>query len=146
MPSRSNKRSAFAAEMPRGPKSTRGSTGPAETTLAIRTVGISVDPELRALVRQRLGRKLGKFATAIERVSVRFEDVNGPRGGIDTLCRIKVVLSGLDSVLIEETGDEPIDTFSTANARVERAVRRTLGRTSTKKVGSRSRPRSRAST
>jgi hypothetical protein len=36
--------------------------------------------------------KLGKSATSIERVSVRLTDVNGPRGGVDQRCRIKVVI------------------------------------------------------
>jgi hypothetical protein len=45
--------------------------------------------------------KLGKFAASIERVSVRLSDANGPKGGVDQVCRIKVVLSGLPSVLVE---------------------------------------------
>jgi len=44
--------------------------------------------------------KLG-FATSIERVMVRVQDANGPRGGIDQVCRTKVVLSGLPSVVFE---------------------------------------------
>jgi len=39
-------------------------------------------------VRARLGRGLDPFTTRIERGTVRFEDVNGPKGGIDTVCRI----------------------------------------------------------
>ena len=45
--------------------------------------------------------KLGKFATSIERVSVRVTDTNGPRGGVDQVCNVKVVLSGLPSVVVE---------------------------------------------
>ena len=35
----------------------------------------------RAHVRNKLARRLGKFAEAIERITLRCEDVNGPRGG-----------------------------------------------------------------
>lgn len=45
--------------------------------------------------------KLGKFASSIERVSVRVFDANGPKGGVDQVCRIKVVLSALPSVVVE---------------------------------------------
>lgn len=38
----------------------------------------------------------------IERVSVRVEDVNGQCGGIGKRCLIKVVLSGLPSVVVDE--------------------------------------------
>jgi putative sigma-54 modulation protein len=58
-------------------------------------------PDDRAYIRHRLGRRLGKFGRSIERVSVRTEDVNGPRGGVDRVCRIKIVLKGLPSVLFE---------------------------------------------
>ena len=63
----------------------------------MRVFGVELDDNDHALVRRQLGMKLGKFGQAIERVSVRVEDVNGLRGGVDTECRIKVVLSGLSS-------------------------------------------------
>ena len=45
--------------------------------------------------------RLGKFASSIERVTLRLSDVNGPKGGVDHKCLIKVVLSGLPSVVVE---------------------------------------------
>ena len=48
-----------------------------------------------AYIRQKLARKLDKYGRSIERVSVRIGDDNGPRGGTDQRCRIKVVLSAL---------------------------------------------------
>jgi ribosome-associated translation inhibitor RaiA len=67
----------------------------------IRVLGVELDPDDRAYIRLKLGRKLGKFARSIERVTVRAEDVNGPRGGVDQRCSVKVVLSGLSSVVVE---------------------------------------------
>ena len=72
--------------------------------------------------------KLGKFATSVERVSVRVEDLNGPRGGVDHACRIKVVLSGLPSVVFEGRGASLEAAVDGALAGVERAVRRSLQR------------------
>ncbi|HVZ35987.1 MAG TPA: hypothetical protein VG963_26350 [Polyangiaceae bacterium] len=79
-------------------------------------------------MRAKLGRKLGKFAPAIERVSVRFDDVNGPRGGVDTVSQIKVVLSSLPSVVIREQGVDAWHAFDQASHVTERTVRRSLGR------------------
>jgi ribosome-associated translation inhibitor RaiA len=81
-------------------------------------VGAAIDVEDRAYVRRKLGMKLGKFARAIERVSVRIDDVNGPRGGVDKRCRIKVVLSGLPSVVVEQQ-------HASLQAAVDRTLRRT---------------------
>ena len=67
----------------------------------IRAVDVPLDEADRAYIRRKLGRKLGKFEDAVQRVSVRIEDVNGPRGGTDKRCRIKIVLRGLPSVVVE---------------------------------------------
>jgi CBS domain-containing protein len=82
----------------------------------------------RAYIRRKLGRRLGKFASAIERVSVRTEDVNGPRGGVDHACRIKVVLSGLPSVVFEHREASLTAAVDGALAGIENAVRRAVQR------------------
>ena len=79
-------------------------------------------------IRQALAVKLGKFAHSIERVSVRVEDVNGPRGGIDQLCSIKVVLRDHPSVVFEKQDAAQNAAIDGALAGVERAVRRKLQR------------------
>jgi len=107
----------------------------------IRVLGANLSQDQRASIRQKLDRKLAKFADSIERVSVRVTDVNGPRGGIDQICRIKVVLSNLPSVLFEAQ-DATLDVaIGSALVGTERAVRRTLQRRRMKpiKVGTRSR-------
>lgn len=123
-----HKRSAFATERPRARKRTSGAATAVDTPLAVRTTGVAADAELRSYVRERLGFKLGKFAKRVERATVRFEDVNGPRGGVDIACRLKVVLSGLASVVVEDVAAGPYEAFDRAGDRVERAVRRTLDR------------------
>jgi hypothetical protein len=68
----------------------------------IRAFAIYVNQNTRTSIRRRLDRKLRKFARSIERVSVRLKDVNGPRGGVDHVCRIKVVLRNLSSIVYEK--------------------------------------------
>jgi hypothetical protein len=94
----------------------------------IRVAGVELDQDDRAYIRQTLGMKLGKYATSIERVSVRMEDVNGPRGGVDQVCRIKVVLSGLPSVVFQSQAASLKDAINGALAGVGRAVRRRVQR------------------
>jgi putative sigma-54 modulation protein len=94
----------------------------------IRAMHGGLGPSDRAYIRRKLGTKLGKFVNSIERVSIRAEDVNGPRGGVDQLCRIKVVLSGLPSVVFESRNASLRAAVDGALAGVERTVRRTLQR------------------
>ena len=124
----------FAARVPRPVKRKAGRTDASEVPANIRVAGTTLTPQERAEIRKQLGSKLGKFAKPIERVTVRVRDVNGPRGGIDTVCRIKVVLSGLPSVIVEEQAATVEGAFRGALSSTVRAVRRSLDR-------SRQRPR-----
>lgn len=92
----------------------------------IRAAEQDLGTEDRAYIRRKLGRTLGKFAAEIVRVSVRTEDLNGPRGGVDRVCRIKVVLYGLPSIVFEKRDAALNAAVDGALAGVERAVRRTL--------------------
>jgi ribosome-associated translation inhibitor RaiA len=94
----------------------------------IRAAGTALDPGDRQYLRRKLGMKLGKFGKYIERVSVRAKDVNGPRGGKDKVCRIKVVLSGLPSVVVEQQHASLQAAMDRALAATERAVRRSVQR------------------
>jgi hypothetical protein len=87
-----------------------------------------LDDEERAYIARKLGMKLGKFATSIERVTVRVADVNGPRGGVDQRCRVKVVLSGLPSVIVERSHATKEVAIDTALRATEESVRRVVGR------------------
>jgi ribosome-associated translation inhibitor RaiA len=94
----------------------------------VRVIGVELDDDERACIRRKLGMKLGKFATSIERISVRVTDLNGPRGGIDQVCNVKVVLSGLPSVVIERRRAALHAAIDDALRATERAVRRCVHR------------------
>lgn len=94
----------------------------------IRSSHIALGAAERDYIRRKLGSKLGKYAGSIERVSVRIDDVNGPRGGIDQRCRIKIVLHGLPSVVFESRDAAMNAAVDAALSGVQRVVRRTTQR------------------
>ena len=122
------KREPLADQVPRPVKRTAGRAPAPLTPANIRVDGVTLDAEDRAYIRRRLGEKLGKYARSIERVTVRVRDVNGPRGGIDLLCRIKVVLSGLPSVVVEHQAALLKPALTRALTGAERTVRQTVQR------------------
>ncbi len=128
----SRERAPLADRVARTDKRTAGRTMAAETPAHVRSMGSVLDAADKTYLRRKLGRKLGKFASSIERTSVRVEDVNGPRGGVDKRCRIKVVLTGLPSVVVEERHHALQAALDGALVRAERAVRQTVQRRSMK--------------
>jgi hypothetical protein len=90
-------------------------------------------------VRMQLGRRIGP-AMFVERATVRFEDANGPKGGVDMICRIKLVVSGRPSIVVAKRAtSEPL-----AFAEAVHAIGTTLTRASNKRKIRAPRPRSRA--
>ena len=122
------RRAPLPASLPRPVKRSSDRQSPWRVTAHVRVFGATLNDDQREYVGRKLGMKLGKFASSIERVSVRVTDVNGPRGGADQRCRVKVVLSGLPSVVVEgqhATSEAAIDTALRATEEsVRRAVRR----------------------
>lgn len=79
-------------------------------------------------IRTQLARRIGHAAGLVERISVRFEDVNGPKGGVDTVCRIKVVMSGRPSLVVEKRASSHAKAFAQAVSAVSTSVRREQGK------------------
>ena len=135
--SAATRRAPLAELVPRQQKRKAGRTTAAQTPAHIRSMGGLLDADDRDYLRRKLGMKLGKYASSIERTSVRVEDVNGPRGGIDKRCRIKAVLTGLPSVVVEHRHHSLQVAIDRALDRIERAVRSATQRRRMKPLKSR---------
>lgn len=94
--------------------------------LAIRDRGHVADARLRAWIRERIGRQLKKFGSAVERVDVRFGDENGPKGGIDHACLVHFVLRALPPIAVEMRAATAREAFDLAAGRAERATRHSV--------------------
>lgn len=121
-------RSALPASLPRPVKLTRNRRAGPSPPAHVRVIGGAIDDEDRDYIARKLGMKLGKFGSSIERITVRLSDTNGPKGGRDQKCQIKVVLSGLPSVVVNETDVTLPRTIDRAIDAAAIAVRRRVQR------------------
>ena len=76
----------------------------------------------------KLELRLGKFGHNVERASVRVGDANGPRGGVDKTCAIKVVLPRIPSVVATVQAASLKAAMDGALHAIARTVRRLLQR------------------
>jgi len=67
----------------------------------IRGKGLRVTDVLSTYIQRRLVFALGRFGRRVERVLVRVEDTNGPKGGIDKQCRVAVVVPHFTTAMME---------------------------------------------
>lgn len=83
---------------------------------------------LRELVHTRLHYAVGRLAHRIAALQVSFEDVNGPRGGVDVQCRIRVRLRPRGAVNVSATRVFPGAALGEAAQRAARCVKSRLRR------------------
>jgi hypothetical protein len=118
----------FARKVPRSIRARSGRTRVSETPLRIRLAKVDLPEDFGPDARALLGRRLGRFATHIERATVRIVDVSNQRGGASTVCRIKLTVSGRPSVLVEGRGPDAETAFARAAASIARAMERAVER------------------
>ncbi len=94
----------------------------------IRARKIEVDEALRSHVDRRLRFALSRFGERIAKVTIRFGDANGARGGVDKQCQIAVALRPSGNVLVEDIDADLRAVVDRAAARAARAVDRDLQR------------------
>lgn len=110
------------------PRAKRGRTAAPQTPVEIHAHGVDLPEAMTEYIQNKLGSRVGAFALQIERISVRFDDLNGPRGGVDCECRIQVTLAGRPAIVVNERARDARDSFEAASQAVRRAVKRDLQR------------------
>jgi ribosome hibernation promoting factor len=91
---------------------------------------VKVTTALREYIDRRLYFALGRFGPAIDHVSVRVGDVNGPRGGVDKHCQIVVKLraSGSNPIAVDDNDEDLRAAVAQASNRAGRTVARAIER------------------
>lgn len=94
----------------------------------IQSRGFELTEALRDYVTRRLAYGLGQSTQHVARVMVQLLDINGPRGGADKRCRIRVKLDIPLEVVLEDTQPNLYVAVDRAAERVGRTVARNLRR------------------
>ena len=95
---------------------------------------VTLSQTLRDHVERRLRFALGRFGNRIDRVTVRLEDLNGPRGGVDKRCRIEACVVRSGKLQVEVTDAEIEPAVDRAADRIARRVKDDLDRTREKRM------------
>lgn len=95
--------------------------------LDVRFIGMEREPAVIEFLERQLGFTLGRFSSRIGRVVVRLEDVNGPRGGRDKVCRIEA-RGDFGERVSESIGTNPYSVSARAMDVLERSIARALKR------------------
>lgn len=97
-----------------------------EVHILDRNIGISDDQ--RDNVERCLEFAFDRFSTHVRSVDTTFTDVNGPRGGVDVQCRMKILLHGKGDIIVEGKGTSVEAIIAETADRAAIAISRRLDR------------------
>jgi len=96
--------------------------------LDVRAHGFAMTNAIRTYATEHVAGRLAKHARAIQTMVVRFDDVNGSKGGADKLCEVEVTLRRRNPIVVRELDDDLRAAMARAADRIQQAVARALAR------------------
>lgn len=98
--------------------------------LTVQGTHVRPTPAIIEHVQRKVGAALGRLRHRVLGVSVTLDDENGPRGGVDKACRVRVALAGVPGkpVVVEQRSEDLYSAIDAASKRAARAVRRSVGK------------------
>jgi len=93
----------------------------------IHTSSFSLTDSLRRHIEHKIRSTLS-WAHSLQNVSLRLDDINGPKGGVDKSCRIQIPVAGGTPVVIHEMQPDLYVAIDRAVERADRALGRKLTR------------------
>jgi hypothetical protein len=97
--------------------------------IQVQVKGLPGASRLRAFAANKLSVALLRFSPAIQDVSMRMRDINGPdRGGADKLCRVVLRLEDNSVLVVEELGINMTEVIDRVTDRLQHTVAKQLSR------------------
>lgn len=89
---------------------------------------VPVTDSILRFVEDRFQAALGRRTGRVRAVAVQVEDVNGPKGGADMLCRAEITLAPRGRVVVDATDADLYRAVQSAAKRAKTTVQRQVDR------------------
>ena len=93
-----------------------------------RAQGIELSASLHEQIERCVNFGLNWARHEVSRISITLSDINGPRGGNDKRCQLRIPMSGMRDVVIDEVADDLQVAIARAVDRAARSLERRLSR------------------
>jgi putative sigma-54 modulation protein len=96
--------------------------------ITIQSRGFYLTEALRSHIERRIRFALGRSTDQVRSVNVNLSDLNGPRGGEDKRCQVRVAAAGVAGVIVEDVEADLYVAIDRAADRAGRTLERRLTR------------------
>jgi putative sigma-54 modulation protein len=96
----------------------------------VKVNGLTSASRLRDFAASKLNVALSRFSHAVQDVTMRMQDINGPdRGGVDKLCRVVLRFKNNSVVVVEELGANMMEVIDRVSDRLHHTVAKQMSHT-----------------
>jgi ribosome-associated translation inhibitor RaiA len=96
--------------------------------LEVRMKTMQSSQALKDFIEDALAKRLGALAREVTRATVWVDDDNGPKGGEDKVCRVRIRLGKIGSVVVEHRSSDWYEAVADTTAAAGRLVRKAVDR------------------
>lgn len=86
---------------------------------------------IESQIRQKLKIVLNRFGHKIRKARVVLSDINGPKGGKDKRCTIKIEMHNLKTIVVDEVTTNMHESISRCSQRAKRTIDKVLNKNRT---------------
>ena len=92
--------------------------------LDIRGIHIPLTDGLKTHIEDKFNHALGRFDRRIKDVTIRLEELNGPKGGVDKFCKVHAHIVPTEHLIIEEKDVDLYVAIDRAASRLKQVMSR----------------------
>ncbi|MDM7860650.1 HPF/RaiA family ribosome-associated protein [Alteromonas sp. ASW11-36] len=96
--------------------------------IKINSRDFSVTPALGKFIDEKMKFALSRYSQRIRVAELTLKDINGPRGGIDKQCTIKMKLNQFKTLVVEDTSEDAYESITACCQRAKRRIERHFNR------------------
>lgn len=96
--------------------------------LTISSQNVEISTEQRQHIAEKARKSLTRLVNRIEGVRVKFIDVNGPKGGRDTQCKLQISVNKQQSVQVSAVQNNVFQAFAKALSTAKQVLKSRIAR------------------
>jgi len=96
--------------------------------LTITELNVELNNENKLRIRQKAKRMFNKIRDNIQKITVTVDDINGPKGGKDKVCKIIIHASGMPDIVVTDNQNSVSNAVNTAFTRARVTLLKKLKR------------------
>lgn len=96
--------------------------------IKIHSKDFSITPAINEFINDKIKFALSRYGTRIRVIEISLKDINGPRGGVDKQCVIKMKVNQFKTLVVDDVSADAYEAITACTQRAKRRIERHFNR------------------